>query len=558
MRNWKRIFFFCLVVVVTVLFHVGCQPTDNNSPGNGGEVGFRITSPTENQVIANELVVRWSGKPDDNNTDIVVFREDGGNWIRVRRIEAAAIDWENDRSMDVTPYRYFCDAQYAIRFMVGGTTIAGGGPVHVDAGAGPCSGDPNDFVYLGEYQVDLEDAADQDARATCGAFAGIAALEALYHRKTGLEVRLSQQYFHHICKGACYGPERYRYENQSSYWGGNDPYNVAYFLSCYAMPPLRLAPYLNEEEMTELLDESHLDIDSLTYTVDPRTSVEQEIVDRFEYYSENIPFIARYNTRYRVKPGAIEEISRADARDPNFLEDLLRQEYEIIFSMNWDSIEPDPNQAKTFRYLGGGGGLHLMLIVGFDKVNSYFLVKNSHGDGIIRIPYIAVQNETVSAAYIKAIRPAGPSYRDWWLGAWSMDHDGWLGRLVLRRHAEDHDLPNPNTDYIRMGEYYAGWEDKSYFVIGRFDPADDKILNFWIDFDTPIQLVNRLILWRENGVPLNAWADVRPCFPDVTVAGYNPVGQKFTLQLNTRTPEEAEGTTVWQGQNFPVRIWRED
>ena len=80
-----------------------------------------------------------------------------------------------------------------------------------------------DVVDWSSKQTSVKNQLD---RRTCFDFAIIAAIESRYVRDYSLNLDLSEQYFHHLVKstdlntsGAGYSPY-YKYENQSSYWGG--------------------------------------------------------------------------------------------------------------------------------------------------------------------------------------------------------------------------------------------------------------------------------------------------------------------------------------------------
>ncbi|MCP4599144.1 MAG: hypothetical protein GY847_01175 [Proteobacteria bacterium] len=480
------------VLVIGVLIVISMPPLYAEQQHYFFPMIFNITSPADHQEIAGELKVKWQGAPSGRNVHIVVFREKGGEWPEVRRIKN--VPWKKGE-VKATPFGYFCRDTYAVRFMSGSDTVLG--PVYFTAGAGACSGPSPIFVDLSQYQIDLDESpAAQLERDTCGAFAGIAALEAAYYRKYNQRIRLSQQYLHHIIKSTWLSEVcEYRYENQCSYWGGNDLHTVGKFLAVYPVPALHWAPYHSfatpggyhcpVPPATNDCLKDHIGVNpgSITWNEDPADNgTSQEAIDLFEYNPANIPWAARSEARYGIAPKGYLPFPQALARRIPFLESLLRAKTEIIVAVDM-YIEKNTGIAKTWAYKPVSAGGHMMLIVGFDKTDpetNYFLVKNSHGDGIVRVPYVVILVASKGAAIIINIRdPGHADAKSRWLGKWSLNHKTLKGDLFIRRIAEVNS--NNQFPFVRVGDFVASRTGKRYCVTGLLGPQGDKLV-LWINF----------------------------------------------------------------------------
>ena len=502
-----------------------------------------------------ELWVRWAEKPARPDARFVVFRKNGGRWDKVREVKP---DWENEIRIGISPNGYFCRDEYALRVMSGDQTLAGGGPIYFTAGAGAFSGPADNFVNLERFQIDLDNPSNQFSRDTCGAFASASALEAAIFRETGEKIPLSTQYIHHINKSTWYEPERYRYENQSSYWGGNDTHHVARLLEAYPVPTTALAAYLSQNDMTDIIN--RLGIGPFSWNSDPMVNThEQKDLDRFEYDPRNVNPLAYHAARYGIENATL--LGQGEIRDTAKIEGILKSGHEIFFSMklNW---EKSPVLAKTYIHKVPAkpedeGLEHLMTIVGFDKTDPaapFLLVKNSWGDGIIRISYEAVRREAISGAYITRTRRQTVSQHSKWLGRWDMVHDNhWRGELIIRRFAQVNSPPAP-TGWVRIGEYRSRDSNKDFFVVGRFED-NGRALVFYIDFDRPIALIEKWITYDPAKPAVKAW--VRPDSPLPGPGKAVPDGQRFEVSLErAKSDRAASGRTFWSNSWFDVRLTR--
>src|SRR5262249_4094161 len=199
---------------------------------------------------------------------------------------------------------------------------------------------------------------------TCWAFAGVAALEAAYKRKYGIELDLSEQYTYHMGKVMELQPRTP--ENNTSLNGYEGSADIVQHLSQFAIPEERFAPYLTDAQMKQL--QQKLGVGDIV------NNPTQTGYDAFEFSEEHIPTVARWNAKYWVT-----DFDRvANPSNPGDLEQILLQNREIVASfklrmqkitdLNWDY-----NSAADVAE-------HVMLLIGYDRDQQVFLAKNSWGE----------------------------------------------------------------------------------------------------------------------------------------------------------------------------------
>lgn len=510
-----------------------------------------IFSPKENSDISNQtqLELSYSLRQTVNfDSKVVVFRRNNGQWNRVHEIKLKETRALNRTiKQNITPKNYVCRDTYAIRIMNGEQTLAS--PVHFTAGAGACSGLRSIFVNLESNQSDISlfKASNQLDRDTCGAFASIAALEAAYKRIQGSRLDLSEHYLHHMIKSTWLKePATFRYENQSSFWGGNDVETALNFLSSYPVPAENFAPYHSQAMLQFILRQ--LNLNNLTWSADPRlNTTTQAQIDTFEYSTANIPNAARAMARF----GVDEYITHSgiDARNAARIERYLRQGLEVIVGMNlfW-ADHPTQIKTKILDTQARGAG-HIMLIVGFDKTDSdesYFLVKNSYDDGIIRLEYPALINNATTLGVITSVKNPIHSHPSSWIGQWNMRHDQWLGTLKIRRTKEVN-IANHTPRFARLGHYIEGHSGDVRCVWGTFSADANQMIAF-IDFDSEVVVRNQSVPFGNQNVMALA-QNLCPRNPPSSA-------QRFEVNTRNRASLRRTGTTVWNGMSFPVEIWK--
>ena len=375
-----------------------------------------------------------------------------------------------------------------------------------------------DRVTWFQYQTPIRNQLD---RNTCSIFAMVAAVEARYRRQFGLSLDLSEQYAWHVYKSGTTldYPNKYKYENQSSYWGGGGSHGVR-DLTNLPVPLETFAPYKSQAQM----DQIRLSIPAagaLAWNGDPALNpTTQDNVDAFEYSPLYIPLSARQNANYAVASYVL--LDQAGVRDTTRLEGLIASGNEVIVDMDlkW---KVDPVTGVLTYDAKAPGGAHVFLLVGYDRPGGFFWVKNSWGEtGYLRVHYDVFRNAALSGAIVSAVTdPGRPNFKSRFIGVWNMNHDGWKGKLIIRRVTGDDNMAT------RLGHYHAA-DGRRLAVNGRF-----------LDDGPP--------LWR--GVYF-ALADVEYNQPG------SMTGQRFWAHLYSWDTNLAAGNTVWSGTPFGLWLTR--
>lgn len=318
---------------------------------------------------------------------------------------------------------------------------------------------PNSYS-LATYQTGIR---DQAGRGSCWAFGGIAALEAYYKRNYNKTLNLSEQYLFHVAKAGelytDYLTTPTQHENNSSFWGFQGNSGIVKHMTRAAVPKENYAPYMTNAQMVALKNQipasGNLDWDS-----------NQEELDAFEWDTRHIPLSARWQARYFVKTWETVHVGDRNTLNSR-LEQIISTKREVIGDFNlkwkWDAAnnrydwDPNANNAG-----------HVMLIIGYNRSQGYFLLKNSWGgNSYVKVSYNFMKNGYQWGHIIKgATNPNNPprQIKAAWLGNWNMDHDGWRGKMVFRRFT---DFRNNNANAAtKLGNYYRS--GKRYDVNGYF------------------------------------------------------------------------------------------
>ena len=288
-------------------------------------------------------------------------------------------------------------------------------------------------------------ARSQTSRGACWAFAGVAALEAAYNRKYGMNVRLSEQYTFHMPKAMELQPRTP--ENNTSLVGFQGSSDIIMHLSRFAIPEARFAPYLSDVQMENL---------RVKLNVGDIVNMPTQIgYDTFEFSEEHIPTIARWNARYRVTD--YSQISNPS--DLPTLEQTLRDNHEIAadFTLRWKLN----SATNTYEYDANGSPVnHAMLIIGYDQNESVFTLRNWGGeDHFIRMTYDCLKKCITGAHYIKDVAdPFGsPQKKARYLGFRNFEESYnnvvIKGQLVIRRFT-DLRAADPNAP-TKLGSLYT-------------------------------------------------------------------------------------------------------
>lgn len=507
-----------------------------------------INSPQDGWDLRKQTVMNLSydvHSIDVPNPKIVVFRLNNHAWPRVQEVPMDTTIGTN--MQNVIPAVHYCEDLYAIRIMSGDRTLAG--PVHFKAGTGACSNpDKNKFVNLENNLVDLLifKPANQMDRDTCGSFATSEALSAAYRRLKGINLTFSQQFLHHLVKSGSYSSVPfYMYENQSSLWGGNNLTDAFKILKYYAAPAEVYSSYMSQGQLSDLA--ARLGTGNMLWHPNPQINrVSQINVDTLEYNEEHVSLFSRQMAMYGAKQAWIWR--GPEATNTLKIEAFLRSGIEVVLGLDlkWKAV---PQKAKTMHYdATSSAGGHMMLIVGYDKTdaaNPYFLVKNSWGDGILRLHYDIIRNQTNSEiGVIESVREVNTFHPTRWLGAWEMKHDRWVGKLYVRRAYEM--SQDRFIGYLRIGEYHHQ-NGQRYCAYGTWDTQAKKLM-MKINFDKPILNSYYNVSWDPNRPAVRVLAkDV--CAPEAS-------GQYFELNMANNINRNAYGHTIWNNISFSAEIWR--
>ncbi|SDL56792.1 C1 family peptidase [Siphonobacter aquaeclarae] len=378
---------------------------------------------------------------------------------------------------------------------------------------------PRTRYSLEAYQTPIR---DQRGRGSCWAFAGIAALEAAYKRKYGVSLDLSEQYLFHMAKCVELYPDyvtsAVRHENNSSYWGAQGNAGIVETMTRLPVCEERFAPYLDQPDLdalkTQLPAAGNLDWEST-----------QEQLDTFEFDFRNIPQEARHQCRYRVKSwGVLPTVTAQN------IENVLLNNHEVVIDI--DVYKWKYNATRNvyeFDPAGAGGGGHVVLIIGFDRDNQTFLVKNSWGGNqYLQLTYdyiTRVSGQWFTGFYITDVDDiqAAPDLKSKWIGNWKMDHDGWRGSLTIRRFTSFHNTdPNAPT---KLGNYYR--DGKKFDVNGYFVDNGQGMVCYVADHEGRV------------------------------VPGTLFVGQRFDTYNFSWAPRLGAGKTFWNNIPFGVVLNRD-
>lgn len=359
---------------------------------------------------------------------------------------------------------------------------------------------------LAEWQTPIR---NQGSRGTCYAFAGAAALEAVYMRDHGRTLDLSEQYIfaaHRTMGLRSDYPGSSSIDNISSYKNNGGSSNIVSRLSRFHAPLETHAPYITDMQALR---------NSIPGAGNGST---QEEIDAFEYSPRNIPHVARLQARYGVK--TLSTISNAAGFIGNLEESIAaKREVVIDLRLEW---KYDSELGMYVYSKNSSAGVHAVLLVGYDRSGKFFLIKNSWGGSkLTKISYDFLQKCYLKGYVVNSVvaPDAEPQIEAKWVGVWNMDHDGWRGKLVIRRFG---DMSNSDTKApTLLGSYYRS--GKRYDVNGSIDGI--KAVFHIAESDERIE-------------------------PGTLT------GQKFTVYLFSWDSDHAAGSTTWNGKTYGAVLSR--
>ncbi|NOU30357.1 MAG: C1 family peptidase [Polyangiaceae bacterium] len=354
-------------------------------------------------------------------------------------------------------------------------------------GAGVPAQCGNPGVDLRPYQTGFR---NQGGRDTCTVFATVAAVEAAYKHKYGLNLDLSEQYLHHMQKSYWLDPTAQLPTpdiQPESNGGGNVPWQFT-TLGFYGLPPESTLPYIG--------DVAWQNIGAWTSPSGPLIQTNQRALDDFmlspapvTYYTPTpitaavLPQTALEGARYR--PTSVKSASYADLTNLAWYKAELAAGREIAFDFALSS--PDPSNNGIWDPGSTFVANHAMLIVGYNDVKQAFYVKNQWGTGAFDLfayswitggaVYSATTVLDVADPYTAFGAAQNPQLT---LGRWNLDYDGWRGTLDIYR------LATPGGR--RVGTYFGpdgvARRVNGYITGNTFD--------FYIDLANPNQPVTAL------------------------------------------------------------------
>jgi len=300
-------------------------------------------------------------------------------------------------------------------------------------------------VLWAQYQTPIRNQKDRD---TCSAFAMVAAIEARYKRDFGLDLDLSEQFFWHCYKSTnLKHPRKYKYENQSSYWNGGNSHGIQTAVN-FAIPLEQDCRYLDKTSMQAIRDQIPAAGQLVWQSAPEQNLVTQDEVDAFEYSPLYISDAARSRAYYGVKSYVLFDTNTV--RNTASLESLLAGGREVMIDVRlyWKM-----NSATGVREYDAtaSGQAHVFLLVGYDRNEQVFYIKNSWGESeFIRVSYEFARNCFNYGAAVTAVTdPNQPTRKARAIGRWYINHDGWKGDLIIRR------FTNEQNEGTRLGHYRA-------------------------------------------------------------------------------------------------------
>lgn len=344
---------------------------------------------------------------------------------------------------------------------------------------------------------------NQGARDTCGSFASVAALEALYRRSYGFNLDLSEQFLNHWAQQfASAGSGRALPLNETvagSIGGGGMVRPLDAMVRGLAIPPESALEYIGDAGY------QNVDPGDMPSLNDWSTSFPQRAIDDFNLadiatsyvYTPNVPVwttvmpqAAIDGARYR--PTGVTYLAAGEVNQVDKYRAILASGREVIIEFH--CCDGNPGNETTQPWVlpaqsNGGGSGHVVLMVGYDESRQAFRIKNSWGatwadGGYAWISYDIVRRAAYRAAYLQSV--ASPTsafdpfnYRHFYLGRWQLNHDGWKGVLDIYNLPQDYST-QPGRNY-RVGTLFM--------ADGRIQRVNGYIsgnaLTFFVDWNKP-------------------------------------------------------------------------
>jgi hypothetical protein len=369
-----------------------------------------------------------------------------------------------------------------------------------------------DSYSLAQWQTPVRDQSD---RGTCYVFACVAAMEAMYCRTFGLSLDLSEQYAAQLSKIGelypTYMTDTVPHESNTTYWGGQGNSGFLNVICRCAVPLEEEAPYLNQEDLEKIR------VDLGLPAMDDGNTVTQETIDTFEFCEQNVPTAARSQATYLGTGYTPINFATPD------IENAIASNHEVVLDIEtfWSQ---DANGVYQYDSTVADVQGHCVLVVGYDRGAGIFTFKNSWGGiSLDQMSYDCLTHIACGATTLNGVvSPGGPQILSRWLGNWNSDHDGWRGKLTIRRVTNFRD--GTATNPTKLGDWYAP-DNGRRDINGSFS---------------------------ENGLQSNYWMA-----PDANkVQPGQPVGQPFNVENYSWESTRGAGTTIWNNTTFGVILDR--
>lgn len=356
------------------------------------------------------------------------------------------------------------------------------------------------FVDLTQHQSPVK---DQGARDTCGTFATMAALEAMYRRHHNITLDLSEQYLNHWAQQfLSAGNGRALPQNETiagSIGGGGLTRPLVALTRGLAVPPESTLPYIGEAgyQNVDAGDSPSLNDWSIAYS--------QRAIDDFNladtpgsymYSPPNwawttvMPQAALDAARYR--PTGVTFFAAGDVNNVDTYRSMLASGREVIVEFRCCDGNPGFNTTAAWRLpaqSNGGGSGHVVTIVGYDDGQQLFRVKNSWGtgwadNGYAWVSYDLVRRAAYGAASLQGVvSPATVqdpfNFRHFYLGRWQLNFDGWKGVLDIVNLPDAFSVA-PGRNY-RVGTLFMA-DGRIHRVNGQIN---GNALTFYVDWANP-------------------------------------------------------------------------
>jgi C1A family cysteine protease len=324
---------------------------------------------------------------------------------------------------------------------------------------------------------------DQAERGTCASFAAAAALEGIYRRADASRFRsldLSEQYINHVQKMVERSPTSRAglMEDELGCWAGSQIHYISAVIYQYGTPEEAVLAY-NPTEAFEKTGSNLQDEDGHARSDAPQLSADDFNLDR-----NNLPDSALEKATYR--PGKVYWLSDQEMSDSNRVEQVVAAGYDIMFGLVL--VDDERTDDGAWIPIDGGQirGGHAMLIVGYDRPDRYYIVRNQWGPdpdandgGYSHISYDYLEQYAGDGAVLaEPVEPVSRTTDHNWIAWWSFGDDG---HMDIYRLPGTYSRKDPRAHDHRVGTWFDA-DGTAYRMNGTFKDGD---LVVYINYDKP-------------------------------------------------------------------------